>query len=239
MISRTNSAYRSRTASSARRGSSAFTLVEVLVVLGIIAILAALLLPVIGSMRDQGDRTACMNNLRQLYGAVSLYAADHSDALPLYHNEIGASGSPDEGTPAVDIPAQGDKWVAALQPYVRNIGIWFCPADSFARKEVPPSVITRLSSIDHRYSSYLTGIGLISSVEKRTPLTMDGYHSANKAPQPSASVLLTDNLWGPDYRRTVGRVPPEYSHRGSFNYVFFDGHVRTYRQHDQECPLGF
>ena len=230
----THSTYRSRTAAWVGRRSHAFTLVELLVVLAVIALLAALLMPVIVGARDQGARIACLSNLRQLYGAVSLYAADCSGSLPPYHNEVGARHSEGHGFPAVDVPAHGDQWVAALQPYVRNSGIWFCPADRFARKIVPLDR-SRLSTIDHQYSSYLTGMGLLEHIARRSPMTMDGYHSTKEPPQPSVSVLLTDNLWGLMTDRTVY---PDYSHRGSFNYLFFDGHVRTYRQHDPECPFG-
>jgi prepilin-type N-terminal cleavage/methylation domain-containing protein/prepilin-type processing-associated H-X9-DG protein len=54
----------------------AFTLIELLVVLAIVAILAAMLMPVLAHASEQGRRTACVSNLRQLTMANSLYAAD-------------------------------------------------------------------------------------------------------------------------------------------------------------------
>ncbi|MDW8026741.1 MAG: prepilin-type N-terminal cleavage/methylation domain-containing protein, partial [Armatimonadota bacterium] len=54
----------------------AFTLIELLVVIAIIVLLAAMLMPVLARAREQGRRTACINNLRQLTSANLLYAVD-------------------------------------------------------------------------------------------------------------------------------------------------------------------
>src|SRR6185436_11461156 len=55
------------------RTQRAFTLVELLVVIGIIAVLIGILLPVMGRAREQGRRIACLSNLRQLHMAVMMY----------------------------------------------------------------------------------------------------------------------------------------------------------------------
>lgn len=59
-----------------------FTLVEVLVVIAVIAILASLLLPVLGSSKEKARRSACLNNVRQFVLAAHLYANDHEQYLP-------------------------------------------------------------------------------------------------------------------------------------------------------------
>src|SRR5215469_11058739 len=60
-----------------------FSLVELMVVIAIIAILAALLLPTLSAARRQSGRTTCLNNLRQINFATRMYAEDHQDAVVL------------------------------------------------------------------------------------------------------------------------------------------------------------
>jgi len=64
-----------------RRG---FTLIEMLVVLAIIATLAALLLPALASAREQGRRTACLNNLDQIGKGLSIYTINSNGYMPSY-----------------------------------------------------------------------------------------------------------------------------------------------------------
>ena len=65
------------------RASRAFTLVELLVVVGIIAVLVAILLPVMGQARESARRTVCLSNLRQVHAIFNLYAIENRDAVPL------------------------------------------------------------------------------------------------------------------------------------------------------------
>lgn len=62
--------------------ASAFTLVELLIVIGIIAILISLLLPVVAKVREQGKQVQCLSNLRALGTATLAYAADNDGFLP-------------------------------------------------------------------------------------------------------------------------------------------------------------
>jgi prepilin-type N-terminal cleavage/methylation domain-containing protein/prepilin-type processing-associated H-X9-DG protein len=62
--------------------SSGFTLVELMVVVGVIALLAALLLPALARAKLSGHATVCLNNVRQLTLAWQLYADDHEDRIP-------------------------------------------------------------------------------------------------------------------------------------------------------------
>lgn len=61
---------------------TAFTLIEILVVVAIIAILLALLMPSLKRAKETANSVACVNNLRQIYVAVHAYAQDNEDSLP-------------------------------------------------------------------------------------------------------------------------------------------------------------
>jgi prepilin-type N-terminal cleavage/methylation domain-containing protein len=64
----------------------AFTLPELLVVIAIIAILVAILFPVLNSAEKNAHRSTCVNNLKQINLAVRLYADEHGDLLTLISN---------------------------------------------------------------------------------------------------------------------------------------------------------
>ena len=64
------------------KAKGAFTLVELLVVVAIIAVLAALLFPALSSAKAKACRTGCANNVRQINTGVLMYAHDSADTLP-------------------------------------------------------------------------------------------------------------------------------------------------------------
>jgi prepilin-type N-terminal cleavage/methylation domain-containing protein len=69
---------------SVRGAWGAFTLVELLVVIAIIAVLAGLLLPALSSARESSRRTACLNNLKQIGQALSIYCNNNRGYYPSY-----------------------------------------------------------------------------------------------------------------------------------------------------------
>src|SRR5262249_17738292 len=60
-----------------------FTLIEMLMVIGIISLLAGLLLPALSRAKHSSRRTVCINNIRQINVATRLYADEHGDRVTL------------------------------------------------------------------------------------------------------------------------------------------------------------
>jgi prepilin-type N-terminal cleavage/methylation domain-containing protein len=103
-----------------------FSLVELLLVIAVIAILAALLLPVLGRTKNSAKRTSCLNNLRQINLGIHMYCDDLSDTTP----------GTQSGTVTTNVP-----WIAykeLMKNYVglngqssSNDNVFACPADTF------------------------------------------------------------------------------------------------------------
>ena len=72
-----------------KNASQGFTLIELLVVIAIIAILAAMLLPALANAKEKAQRLTCLNNQKEMYVALHIYADDNKDKIPV-HVTIGA-----------------------------------------------------------------------------------------------------------------------------------------------------
>ena len=109
-----------------RRRTSGFTLVEIIVVLGIIIMLAGLLFPLIGRAKEAGKRAQCLNNLRSLTQAWIAYAADNDRHL------CGGTGKAwiDKSPPPDPKNNPGPIKRGALYPYLNTIDPYRCPDDN-------------------------------------------------------------------------------------------------------------
>lgn len=193
---------------------------ELLVVVAIIAILAALLLPSLSRAKQRVKAIQCQNNLRQLGLATWMYASDFEDRLPPSSHMTGYIS-----------------WVAALPPYLgskvttTSIGaatnILLCPVEkpgtgrlsSYAANDfllnypTLPNNPTPISKITQVASSSET-IWMAESLEAL--LGEDHFHFAGK--------LIDGDGYAP--REFEGQVIVR-RHSGAANYLFLDGHVET------------
>src|SRR5580704_15731114 len=85
-----------------KRAPKAFTLVELLVVIGIIAILIGLLLPALNRAREQSNQLKCMSNLRTIGQAIVIYAGDYQGVMPFGFVAYNETIAPDLYNPTVN-----------------------------------------------------------------------------------------------------------------------------------------
>src|SRR5436190_1949441 len=83
-----------------------FTLVELLIVIGIIAVLISILLPTVAKAREAAKRTSCLSNLRQIHLGATLYANRNHDYVP-----IGYRTASKQFNSMVYSTTAGEKWV--------------------------------------------------------------------------------------------------------------------------------
>lgn len=205
-----------------KQKNPAFTLVEWLVVIGIMSALLALILPVVGRARESGRKTVCASNLHQLGMAAMMYAQDNDSQFPPFRNTDAGSdcdhtGGIAKGAAYCDPPLLH----AALVPYVGGSGIWFCPDDPVSGRA------SNAWFIDHRFSSYTYAFF------RNYRLSLDGLLSTDGNLKLSASE--TRLIYDPNWGLTPGGVnnwPTGGNHFDGVNICYADGHVKwTNRKH--------
>ena len=187
-----------------------FTLIELLVVMAIIAILAAMLLPVIVHAKASAQVITCRSNLKQWGTATQLYAADNHDYLP---RDGSGSGDSTTGGWYVDLPHIMGLPTYNEMPWHTNAqidpgrSIWICPAN------------TRRSNSNNLFhyclNEHVNGIGT------------DNQIRLVSIPHPSVTVWLFDN----GKLAAVAQWNNVHSnlHNQGAQFVFLDGHVARFR----------
>jgi prepilin-type N-terminal cleavage/methylation domain-containing protein/prepilin-type processing-associated H-X9-DG protein len=222
-----------------------FTLMELLVVITIIAILAALLLPALSKAKQSAQKSVCQNHLRQLQLAWTMYADDHNQELP--RNAAGLDAGKTirnpgwvAGTMWLDCDAGqdltestntdllvGEKYAAfgSIGGYVKNAAIYHCPADR--------STVNFLGAVRPRVRSMSMNGYMGGSVQE------PGFRECTKmqditAPGPSDAWVfmderpdsINDGLFAIDAGAEYAIVDyPSSYHNGGSCLTFADGHV--------------
>ena len=106
----------------------AFTLIDLLVVIAIIAILAAILFPVFAQARAKARQTACLSNMKQIGISVLMYSQDYDELV------VPSQNSPNGGS-------KTKSWPSLLEPYVKNDDVFVCPSADESPKRADAKLI--------------------------------------------------------------------------------------------------
>jgi len=100
-----------------------FTLLELLITISILVLLAAILIPVFGLVREKGRQSSCTSQLHQLGASLLLYAQDYDDQSPMNGMTF--------GHPPTTLPLVYG-WAGRIYPYVKTVAVFQCPDDPTA-----------------------------------------------------------------------------------------------------------
>ena len=151
-----------------------FSLVELLVAIGIIAVLSAILLPVFAHVRDKARQTECLSNIKEVILAIKMYSDDNNGAMVPTNNESIKGGG---FLPVI------------LNPYVKNKDIFYCPNGPYKNVSNPDVYPVLLNyGINNRICPWIQKDGTI-------PALSPGCGAMGAIPNPAETILYLDSGW--------------------------------------------
>jgi prepilin-type N-terminal cleavage/methylation domain-containing protein/prepilin-type processing-associated H-X9-DG protein len=165
-----------------RTFQSAFTLMEMLVVIVVLALLAAIVLPALSSAQKKALQTQCANNLRQLNIALGQFVSDYRGYPFADHVLSPPSGFPEAGwMDAVGSYGNKVQWNTNRKPF-QPVGLFHCPA---AQPPSSPPWPKGLSYCDYGYNAY--GISRVADTSGSLGLSRQLDNSTQFAPFPGVA----------------------------------------------------
>jgi prepilin-type N-terminal cleavage/methylation domain-containing protein/prepilin-type processing-associated H-X9-DG protein len=213
---------------------TAFTLIELLIVIAIIAILAAMLLPALARAKEAGKKTSCLNNVRQIGLAYQAFLIDNGDKFPAYVSERTApAGTPD--TPDARAPYS---YRQQLVPYITSgTNVFKCP-NGLPWPAAGPGAWFLADYGNNHNEENLPGAAQQAWYLTHPDFGFNETVTASSLPRPTDFIVLSDagrsdntpsrggmypQPWAFDnatQSRMLGRHP-----KGTANIVYADGHV--------------
>ena len=186
----------------------AFTIIELLIVIAIIGILAAMLLPALKTANDTANRIVCASNLKQLGTAFAMYVNDYNDFTPTCQSMYNGSLS--------------TNWPCALYPELNgNAKVFHCPS---LMKGIDRTYGSNLgSTFTIRGPDYI-GYGFNQNAVGRIPSQNCKF---SKYKNPSALCLMLETTEGDIYFTQSNADLWAYRHNNTMNVLYADGHIDT------------
>ena len=205
-------------------GKKGFTLIELLVVIAIIAILGALLLPVLSAAKAKAKRATCLNNLKQVNTGIHLYASDNADTLP------------DEGMATYVLYKEAMKSYVGLHAVSSSQDrIFVCPMDSFYYDEGNATYVSHglHEEMSHEFSSYaFNGLNLLTNYVNfayNGSLPGIGGKKVSSVKNSSRTILVLEAAgllpysWHQSRSKVAGSYPMLNNSKNMVSFV--DGHL--------------